>query len=370
MPKKKKDLKTSIEDKSTSKVDGFSVTKKRYISFSTKILIYTILFVSSLFLSVFLLITSFTIKEEQNINYQENSNIDYKVFLKENDFYEEEYLGKDKIYVASLIKKIDADFNYTFKIDTKTNIDFKYDIIGTLVIADSLGKNVFFEKDYKLFENGTASIVHGTFENINKTVSIDYDYYNNLANKFKVNYGINTISNLIIKLNVSEVSKDENLDLKNVSEMSLTIPLSEREININMDYKDVNKNSMVVSNSGIIINSHLYIVFGIALLILSIFFMSKLVTGGKGKTTKYDKYIKKILKEYDRLIVNTTTPPDKKGKKVIDVNSFNELLDVRDNLKLPIKYYVVTEHEECKFYINHEEEIYLYVVLAKEKNQE
>ena len=240
---KKKNINSAVNlDKNSMSND-----KKRYISFSTKILIYTILFVSTLFLSVFLLITSFTIREEENVNYQENSNIDYKVFLKENDFYEEEYLEKDKVYVASLIKKIDADFNYTFKIDTKTDIDFKYDIIGTLVIADSTGKNVFFEKDYKLFENGTANIVHGTFENINKTVSIDYDYYNNLANKFKVNYGINTTSNLIVKLKVNEVSKDAEIDLNNNSEMTLTIPLSEREVNINMDYKDVNKNNMIVS---------------------------------------------------------------------------------------------------------------------------
>ena len=363
---KKKVINTNEENESTRDVGVLANNKKRYISSSTKIMIYTILFVSTLFLSLFLLITSFTVRKEQNVNYQENSNIDYKVFLKDNDFYDQDYLEKDKAYVASLIKKIDADFNYTFKIDTKTDIDFKYDIIGTLVIADGTGKSVFFEKDYKLFENGTANIVQGTFENINKTISIDYNYYNNLANKFKTNYGINTTSNLIVKLKVKEVSKDDNLDLKNNSEMSLTIPLSEREVNINMDYKDVNKNNMVVSSGSVSVNSYLYIVLGIVLLLLSIFFLSKILSTSKSKKSKYDRDIKRILKEYDRLIVNTKTAPDKKGKKVIDIDSFDELLDVRDNLKLPIKYYVIEEHKKCNFYINHDEELYLYIVSSDE----
>ena len=87
----KKNTKEKNIDKSVSNVDNEIKTskkneKKSYISFSTKILIYSILFVSTLFLSLFLLITSFTIREEENVNYQENSNIDYKVFLKENDY--------------------------------------------------------------------------------------------------------------------------------------------------------------------------------------------------------------------------------------------------------------------------------------------
>ena len=358
--------KTNKNTKSLVKQNN-SKDKKRYIGRSTKELIYAILFISTLFLSLFLLIASLTIRQEKNVNYQENSNIDYKVFLKENDFYEEEFLGKDKVYVASLIKKIDADFNYIFKIDTKSDIEFKYDIVGTLVIADSMGKNVFFEKDYNLLESKTANIVRGTSESINKTVSIDYDYYNNLANKFKTNYGINTTSNLLVKLKVNEISKDDNIDLNNTSVMSLTIPLSEREVNINMDYKDVNKNNMIVSNSGITINSYLYIIFGVIFLALSIFFVSKLLANRKNKPSKYDKNVSKLLKEYDRLIVNTKTAPDLKNKKIIEIDSFSELLDVRDNLKLPIKYFIIEEHQKCNFYISHNEELYLYVISSEEK---
>ena len=63
------------------------------------------------------------------------------------------------------------------------------------------------------------------------------------------------------------------------------------------------------------------------------------------------------------MIVETpTAPATSEIKNIVEVLKFEELLDVRDNLKLPIKYYVVSEHEESWFYINHEEELYLFRV--------
>ena len=70
------------------------------------------------------------------------------------------------------------------------------------------------------------------------------------------------------------------------------------------------------------------------------------------------------MNEYDRLIVETSTAPDLKNARIIKINKFEELLDVRDNLKLPIKYYVVNNHQKCNFYINHGDELYLLVIKA------
>lgn len=344
-------------------------TKKKLLNFKTRVFIDTFVFVVSLITAIFIIGMSFSIIKEQNINYQENSNIDYKVFLKKNDFYEQEYLGKDKVYVASLIKSIEANFNYIFKIDTKTDIDFIYDITGTLVIADSGGKKTFFEKDYQLLKEERAKITKGTVYNLNKTVDIDYDYYNNLANKFKTNYGINSTSNLIVKLNIKEINKDDAFKLNNTSTMLITIPLSEREVNISMNYNEVNRNNEVLQNGGISVSNYFLLASGILFLILSILVLIKLIRellSLRKPLSKYEKYLKRILREYDRLIVNTPTAPDKKGKKVTTINSFDELLDVRDNLKLPIKYYINEEHEKCSLYINHEDELYLLILEAKE----
>ena len=58
------------------------------------------------------------------VTFDEKSKIDYKVYLKENEFYDEPYLGKDMLYVASLIDKIGIDFDYNFASEVKENINF------------------------------------------------------------------------------------------------------------------------------------------------------------------------------------------------------------------------------------------------------
>ncbi len=46
----------------------------------------------------------------QTVSYNENSNIDYCVFLKDNEFFNSDYLVDDKGYIASLIDYIQAKF--------------------------------------------------------------------------------------------------------------------------------------------------------------------------------------------------------------------------------------------------------------------
>ena len=82
--------------------------------------------------------------------------------------------------------------------------------------------------------------------------------------------------------------------------------------------------------------------------------------------SKYDKFINKILKEYDRLIVETATSPDEKKYNVLLINSFNELVDVRDNLHSPIMFYNAIDHEMSKFYILNDNNLYLFIVKSKD----
>ncbi len=69
------------------------------------------------------------------------------------------------------------------------------------------------------------------------------------------------------------------------------------------------------------------------------------------KPNDFDKYVSKVLKTYDRLIVESRNTIKFDDYQTIKVNSFEELLDVRDNLKLPINYYVITPHQKACFYI-------------------
>lgn len=54
---------------------------------------------------------------KQYVSYEERGKVDYEVYLKSNEFFEEEYLERDQQYIASLIDYITADFYYEFMLE-------------------------------------------------------------------------------------------------------------------------------------------------------------------------------------------------------------------------------------------------------------
>ena len=71
-----------------------------------------------------------------------------------------------------------------------------------------------------------------------------------------------------------------------------------------------------------------------------------------------------MFKEYDRLIVETKTPPRFDDMNIIKIMKFEELMDARDTLKQPIMYYNISSHNKCYFFIKHDDDVYLTVIKA------
>ena len=338
-----------------------------YFSFNARFLTNIIVLVILLGSFIYTLVTSFSTTTSEVIKYNVNSDIDYKVQLKPNDFYDEDYLDKGMLYVASLIDKINVNFKYNFSVDKASDIDFTYKIMSKLVIANTSNTNVFFEKEYELIKEESKEILGGTQHTINEEYVLDYVYYNTLANKFKSNYAVNTVSHLDVYLVVNEKSKENNsYDLKNESKVILTIPLSQQEVNISLSNKDINETKELVFTTKETMSAQsifALIILFIFLVIVCVELVKKILLLTK-KRSKYDSYINRILRGYDRIIVSVKTMPNFEKHNVIKVTSFQELVDVRDNLKLPINYFIITNHQKSEFFVIDNKNIYLYVVKA------
>ena len=358
----KKNVKFERNDNKPSSDGG------KYISYESRVVKYSLIFVVLFLFGFFFIYKSFTFNQEQYINYAETTNLDYRVYLKENNFYEEKYLNKGMLYVASLIDHIDIDFLYNFNIDEKVDLDFTYNITGVLSITDNDGKNTYLTKDYKLLEDKSFSLKGEQDHTIKENIVIDYGAYNKLANSFKSTYGLDTASKLTVYLNVEKKSNNQDIkDIEKKDNMLIEIPLSQRSVSISMDYKDINRNSSLVKSSSVSLNNIPFIIIGTIVILASfygLFNLLKLLGLLATKKSAYDKYIAKMMRQYDRLIVVHYTCPDLSNYNVIKIKEFNELLDMRDNLKVPIMFYNVTDHQKSYFYIVNNNDLYLLVLKA------
>ena len=369
------EVETNDEEQTPDEEESKKVVKTVYrlkklhgphIDFNIRIII-NILIILIIIGSIIKLTTmAYSVTKDEVIKYKENSSIDYKVYLKENDFYEQPYLDKGMAYVASLIDKIKINYNYFFTVNKNSDIDIENEVIAKLIITSQSNSNIFFEKEYVLTENTSEELKNGKNYELIKEVEIDYGYFNNLANKFRSNYAVNTSSSLEVYLKVKEKNKDTNtFDLNNENKTVLTIPLSEQEININLNNKNVNDEKQIVKKQEVKLTKPIYLVISAILALLLIIEIINLIRKLlliKNKLSKYDKYINKILRGYDRVIVNVKTAPDLDKYNVIKVESFEELIDVRDNIKEPIKYLVIQEHQKSEFFITNHIDLYLYVI--------
>ena len=321
-----------------------------------------------------LITNSLSINNNEKLYFQEKGNVKYSVCLKDNDFFEDECLNPDMSYVASLIKNISLDYNYQFNgnIDNLVN-SIDYEVVAKLTIENNDTKTKYYEKEYVLVPKTTDSVKNnGTLYNLDKKVNIDYEYYNSIATNFKSQYGVDSQSYLEVYLNTYNNVNSKYKDIPTSAQILVRIPLSQKAIEIKFNTQEINKSiEKYIASKSIVIDGYLKFIVGIILLLLSLIFLSFIFAIIKKYTktiSKYDKFINKILKEYDRLIVETATFPNEKEYNVLLINSFNELVDVRDNLRSPIMFYNVKDHKMSIFYILNDNNLYLYTVTSKDIN--
>ncbi len=333
-----------------------------------------VLFVILLSTGTALLYKSLQFEAEKVVKYNERSNIDYRVYLLKNDFYEQEFLGKDMLYVASLIDKVQLDFNYDFATEENENIDFEYSIVAKLSITNPADTKSYFDKSYTLLEPKTVNMRNASVQSIKEQVIVNYPYYNGLANGFRNQYGVDAESRLTVYMVVNKKNTQESdyiLDSSNV--MNIVIPLSERSVDIKLDYKEINETSNIIKKKTMTVKDYLPLALAAVFVLLSLVMMVKAMRNFNllhRKKSEYDKQVARILKEYDRLIAESQSLMSFDNKQIIHINKFTELLDIHDNLQLPIMYYTVEAHQQCYFYIHHQDVIYLFQIVADDDTEE
>lgn len=369
---KKKEIVTT--KKTVEPVKKEPIKHKMYISFQMRIVMYIILFLLLFILGVYFLINSLDVRHKENITYNENSNINYEVCLNDNEFYEEKCLGKDMSYIANLIDNISLNFNYDFSLSKNINPNLEYEIMGRLVILNSDNKSNYYTKTYTLVNKTKDGInKNSNGYSISKDINIDYKYYNDIATKFKSKYNIDTESYFEVYLTVYN-DVPLTYHIPSFSKTAIDIPLSQKSIQIKMDSNNLNNNqNKTITKTEFSISNGIYLISGIILVVLSIFTLCtilRLLRLTSVKKNEYDKSLKNILKVYDRVIVNTSSLPKFNDYNVMKIESFSELLDVRDNLKVPIMFYEVVKHQKAHFYVLFEKNLYLFTLKNAEKKNE
>ena len=320
---------------------------------------------------------SLTFKGTYKLHYSETSNLDYRVYIKESEFYPNtKYLPKDKVYISSLIDYIDTDFYYTFKSDDDLALDYGYYVEAELLIDNADGKNIYTETETLLEEDSIKNAVDNNFK-ISENLKIDYNKWNQMATSYIDTYGLTADAKLNVSLYVDVIGSHAEFDKKisDKAAITLTIPLSMRTLEISMDYDLSNNYDETLQYRSTIINIPFLFYTCIVLGVLDLIAMIAIITWiilTRDANTLYKKKLAKILRDYDKYVSETVITQrvedmmKTKSLRIEVVKSFQGLIDIRDNLGVPILYHEERPGQEAVFYIVTERIGYIYVMRAED----
>lgn len=341
---------------------------------------YIILFFTAaitLSAGIFFLIKGFDSNETKTLNYwydSANNGTHYKVYLKPNDFFDTEYLDEGKTYITNLIDHIHIDYNYNIMFDKKISGKYNYYILATVEAnKPNSPTNNYWTKEYVLTEKKEITVEETSSYTISDSINIDYDAYNEQLNNFKKSMELSLDGKLTISLIVdSDINVDES-NFKLSDSRKLSIPLSELAVEASANSDIVNQEKQLLLNTDEK-NDSKYVLFkliGSCFTMLSILCIMCIIKIHKLVIQKniYTYTLKKFLNTYDSIIVNVNTKPDTDGLNVINVSSFEELIDAHSEVRMPINYYQDENRNISYFILLNDNTAWQYVLQIKKQKK-
>lgn len=303
------------------------------------------------------------------VSYNSEDSLNYKITTKENDYYLDTDLGMDKQYVSSIIDKISFSVGYNF--NSSKVLDYKYDysIVATLVGNYDGGSknNELWSKEFILEPSTSIELESSNDITINKKFDIDYQTYNSVMQSFKneFNLMVDAYLNIDFKVNVkSAVGENNQIDESNL--INIKMPLLSDTTYIDYTKTGIKDNNIWTTVSKTEQTTiFLKILYGVALILGLV--LDGLLLLKVYKTTEKDRYfyeLNKIFKFYADILVEVEEIPEHHKLKNIKVSNFKDMIDVNEELHLPILYF--EGKNKTNFFIM--SDIYYYeFILSKEK---
>lgn len=302
-------------------------------------------------------IVAYQLKKTYYIGYREGGNVDYNVFLNENEFYEDSYVGMNQSYVASLIDRILANFSYEIEMDRNdVNYRYSYSIKSRLQITDNSSSNTIFQNEEILINEPNKHQSSTDSLRINELVVIDYEKNNALASQFLSTYDLTDVtSSIIVTMNVDVLSDCSAFTGASAESYSseLRIPLTTKTVNIKMTKTVPDaSSSMIACTRGVA--DEVFRTTAIVLGVIDVLFVLLLLAFiylTRTEDITYTARVKRILAQYKSYIQKIQRPFDSSSYQVVHIDSFDELLEIRDTIQAPILFFENPEKTSAKFMI-------------------
>ena len=321
--------------------------KKRKI----KMIIQAVVISIVTFVMLILFIPFSKYNENSYVEYQENTTLNYNVYIDKDEFHQEDYLPSGKSYLSEIINYFEIELATNIVLDQEdVEYNYSYDVEAHLEIISGTngGSSILYEhinKEDPVHISEKDIHQYGSKFDFKKKVQVDYDYYNDKAKEYLSIYKPTNVSSYLVvsfKLN-NNISFGEYTNEGNAqSNVSLRIPLATtivkpeirglsssnqtNKILINQDYAKLQAYRIALIVSACV---------DVAL----IAFLLGFIYLTKNHDINYANKVNKIVRSYKSFIHKILNNVVLSKYQILYVETIVELLEIRDTLQMPILMY-------------------------------
>lgn len=307
-----------------------------------------------------------TEKEIELYKYTITTDIKYDVKLLENNIFDKNILPQDGVYITSLVDDINLNIINSYSGNEKVEIKGKYNITATMKgsITEQNITKLVWSKNFILREDSNFYIKSNRADNV-ESITIDYDWFNNLAKEINESIKLGANSVLDVVLNIEYNVETKYGIIKETVIPTISIPLNSSHFTpISSNIDDITNSikqtdKLTIDPNFTVINIYrIFIAITIIIIILLFVFTVK--------PTEFDLYIKKInniFKNYSKYLVGVKSTYDLKFKNIYYVKNFTDLIKISEEVEKPIFYNDNEKISEInKFYVINESIKYIYYI--------
>ena len=291
------------------------------------------------------------------IEYTESGNVDYKVNLKSNNFFDEDYVEKDRSYVASLVKDIEAELEYMLLMDASSvGFDYTYSVDAQLIIANKSTGDHIYEPTFEIVPETTRSIENTSSIKITEVITVDYNKYNTIASNFINAYDLKgATSTLVVTMKVDVLGNCDEFEDSSANSyfMALNVPLTEENFSIYTTSSSANGESKVLACVGAVCQN-LFIIIGIVAAILAALLavgLAVFVYITRNEDVNYTNKVRRLVSAYRSFIQQIDGQFNTAGYQIVPIKTFGEMLGIRDTIQSPILMFENRDQTMTEFVI-------------------
>ncbi|MBQ8447346.1 MAG: hypothetical protein IJX27_00260 [Clostridia bacterium] len=296
----------------------------------------------------------FSMNKSTFIEYTEKGDVEYKVFLKDNGIFTEDSLGEDNMYVASLIDNVLMTFTYELQMEQEAKYSYSYSADALIVIKDKTTKKLIYKGKLSAEEAPLIDTDEITLEkpqqklSIKQPLMVNYGKYNARAKDILEALSLKDVTcTLEVAMEISVRGSADGLeqDKENSYNFSLNMPLNADKVSLEVNSAiPTGANKLITTNESkarVVMLIITIILFLLTLLFAGVFVAFIFLT--RNTDINYNIKVKRVVSSYKSYIQKIINPFDRTGYQLLVVDTFTELLEIRDTIQSPI---LMNENED------------------------